>query len=202
MPPCVHALRPSNSIHHCSDCTSVYDEFPYISVWVSTRQCMTGFRTSVYEYPHASVWRVSIHQCMSFHTPVYDEFPYISVWVSTCQCMTGFRTSVYEFPHSSVWVSIRQCITSTWLRTQWTYKHVGLASTVYIHRIWPCIFEEIPAKKKYINHIHVWFWPIMPYVHVLIAPAFKEIHCTNIDHRPTQHSVTVTSLKNLKDHVK
>ena len=156
MPPCVHALRPSNSIRHCSDRTAVYNEFTHISVGR----------------------------------------------VSTQQCTTGFRTSVYEFPHSSVWVSIRQCITSTWLRTQWTYKHVGLASTVYIHRIWPCIFEEIPAKKKYINHIHVWFWPIMPYVHVLIAPAFKEIHCTNIDHRPTQHSVTVTSLKNLKDHVK
>jgi len=39
-------------------------------------------------------------------------------------------------------------------------KHIGLARTVYIHRIWPCI-RWFPCQKYRIYTVYVWLWPTL-----------------------------------------
>jgi hypothetical protein len=44
----------------------------------------------------------------------------------------------------------------------WVFKHqityIGLARTVYIHRIWPYIWW-IPCQIYRIHTVYIWFWP-------------------------------------------
>jgi len=44
-------------------------------------------------------------------------------------------------------------------------SYIGLASTVYIHRIWPYIWW-FPCWKYRIYTVHIWFWPTLIIHHI------------------------------------
>jgi hypothetical protein len=66
-------------------------------------------------------------------------------------------------------------VVMAWLISNWllysTYLHlyVGLARTVYIHRIWPYIWW-FPCQKYRIYTVYIWFWPTLFVRHTALLP--------------------------------
>jgi len=73
-------------------------------------------------------------------------------WCDACEILNGHRPGKWWSRLSCAYLC---CMTSI--------KYLGLARTVYTHRIWP-MYGDFPAKNTvctpYIP-IHVWFWPTL-----------------------------------------
>ena len=55
-------------------------------------------------------------------------------------------------------ICLYESITFVWVVSNCLF--VGLARTVYIHRIWPYIWW-IPCQKYRIHTVYIWFWPTL-----------------------------------------
>jgi hypothetical protein len=69
---------------------------------------------------------------------------------------------------------------------------VGLARTVYIHRIWPYIWW-FPCQKYRIHTVYIWFWPTLCICHMQTSEPFLR-QCCSVQHRYISVSQSVQQI--------